>query len=176
MSTFNDTANDQATAALVPEEDPEIQAMKKRLKEMEEEAERFRQMQAQGESKDKGPGSLESKEEIDTRSVYVGNVDYSTTPEELQKHFQACGVINRITILCDKFTGQPKGFAYIEFSEPDHVNNAVAMNESVFKGRPLKVTAKRTNLPSFIRGRGRGRGGRGRGFRGRGRGAYYAPY
>lgn len=36
-------------------------------------------------------------------------VDYSTTPEELQQHFHSCGTINRVTILCDKFTGHPKG-------------------------------------------------------------------
>jgi RNA recognition motif-containing protein len=85
----------------------------------------------------------EAKEEVDSRSVYVGNVsitpysdptrpirkdqymtkgtqhaflvtdllqvDYAATPEEIQQHFQACGAINRITILCDKFTGHPKG-------------------------------------------------------------------
>lgn len=36
-------------------------------------------------------------------------MDYSATPEEIQQHFQACGTINRVTILCDKFTGHPKG-------------------------------------------------------------------
>ena len=41
--------------------------------------------------------------------VFCTQVDYSATPEELQGHFQACGTINRITILCDKFTGHPKG-------------------------------------------------------------------
>jgi polyadenylate-binding protein 2 len=36
-------------------------------------------------------------------------VDYSATPEELVKHFEACGTVERVTIMCDKFTGQPKG-------------------------------------------------------------------
>ena len=40
---------------------------------------------------------------------YVGQVDYEATPEELRAHFAACGTINRVTILCDKFTGHPKG-------------------------------------------------------------------
>ena len=40
---------------------------------------------------------------------YVGQVDYEATPEELRAHFAGCGTINRITILCDKFTGHPKG-------------------------------------------------------------------
>ena len=77
----------------------------------------------------------EEKAEMDARSVYVGNVsvqyisfltvaltgneltvltlclqvDYQSTAEELGQHFQACGPINRVTILCDKFTGSPKG-------------------------------------------------------------------
>ncbi len=40
---------------------------------------------------------------MDSRSIYVGNVDYSCTPEELQLHFQGCGTVNRVTILTDKF-------------------------------------------------------------------------
>ena len=51
----------------------------------------------------------EEKEEADRRSVYVGNVDYSSTAKELEQHFRGCGTINRVTILCDKFTGNPKG-------------------------------------------------------------------
>jgi len=90
-----------------------------------------------------------SAEDTDTRSIYVGNVDYGATPEELQAHFQACGTINRVTILCDKFTGHPKGFAYIEFAEPDAVNNAVTLNESFFRNRLLKVSAKRANVPGL---------------------------
>lgn len=40
---------------------------------------------------------------------YVGQVDYDATPEELRAHFAPCGTINRITIMCDKITGHPKG-------------------------------------------------------------------
>lgn len=51
----------------------------------------------------------------DAKSVYVGQVDYTTVPEELVSHFNACGTIERVTIVCDKFSGRPKGFAYLEF-------------------------------------------------------------
>ncbi|KAF7729779.1 cytoplasmic RNA-binding protein [Apophysomyces ossiformis] len=172
--------------------DKELEAMKARVKEMEDEAAKLRVMQAEVE---KSMGPEEDKELVDSRSVYVGNVDYGATPEELQAHFQSCGTINRVTILCDKFSGHPKGYAYIEFAEPTFVNAAVILNESLFRGRLLKVSPKRTNVPGFSqRGRGRGgfrggfRGGmmpyfghspmygyRGRG-RGRGRGGFYAPY
>lgn len=86
----------------------EIAAMKKRVAEMESEAARLREMQA---SVDQQFENLrEDKEEIDARSVFVGNVDYGASPEEIQAHFQSCGSINRVTILLDKFTGQPKGY------------------------------------------------------------------
>jgi hypothetical protein len=48
-----------------------------------------------------------SKEEADARSVFVNNVDFGTTPEELQQLFAGCGTVNRVTILADKF-GTPK--------------------------------------------------------------------
>ncbi|KAL7522800.1 hypothetical protein ACHAWX_007490 [Stephanocyclus meneghinianus] len=51
----------------------------------------------------------------DGHSIYVGQVDYSSTPEELLAHFESCGTVERVTIVCDKFTGKPKGFAYLEF-------------------------------------------------------------
>ncbi|KAG2232229.1 hypothetical protein INT48_000879 [Thamnidium elegans] len=173
------------------EVDKELEAMKQRVKDMENEAAKLRDMQAEVE---KSMNPEEDKEAVDNRSVYVGNVDYGASPEELQAHFQSCGTINRVTILCDKFTGHPKGYAYVEFAEPSFVNAAVALNESLFRARLLKVTPKRTNVPGFsARGRGRGRGAfRGAmgvppyysghspmyGYRGRGRGrgAYYSPY
>lgn len=84
--------------------------MKQRVKEMEDEAAKLREMQA---SLDQNDRELrESKEDIDARSIFVGNVDYSATPEEIQNHFQSCGAINRVTILLDKHTGQPKGFVW----------------------------------------------------------------
>merc|ERR1711862_5976 len=116
----------------------------------------------------------------ESNSIYVGQVDYSTTPEELLSHFEPCGTVERVTICCDKITGRPKGFAYLEFQNEAAVTNALKLDGSTFKERQLKVTHKRVNDPNFYRG-GRGRrggrayrGGRGRG--GRGRGRSYHPY
>jgi len=171
-------------------DEDEITAMKRRVAEMEEEAAKLREMQADLDKEQ--DGLREDKEDIDSRSIFVGNVDYGASPEEIQTHFQSCGSINRVTILLDKFTGHPKGYAYVEFTEPTFVAQALVLNESVFRGRTLKVDPKRTNLPGMAaRGRGRGgpRGGRGfgggrggypprggyrGGYRGRGRG--FAPY
>nr|XP_019013737.1 polyadenylate-binding protein 2 [Kwoniella pini CBS 10737]OCF52518.1 polyadenylate-binding protein 2 [Kwoniella pini CBS 10737] len=170
--------------------DEELRLMQARLAEMEEEK---NALVSNGGSSTPNPsgtnGNLESSEthennestmededspgSVDSRSVFIGNVDYGATPEEIQSHFQACGTINRVTILCDKFTGHPKGYAYVEFAEPSIVQNAVVLNESMFRGRLITVKEKRTNLPGMNmtnRGRGRGRGGfrgfRGGGFRG----------
>lgn len=85
----------------------EISAMKRRVAEMEEEAAKLREMQASLDNQ--AEGVQESKTDVDSRSIFVGNVDYSASPEEIQAHFQSCGSINRVTILLDKFTGQPKG-------------------------------------------------------------------
>ena len=118
------------------------------------------------------PMSAEDRMDADLRSIYVGNVDYSATAQELEAHFHGCGSINRVTILCDKFSGHPKGFAYVEFGDKDSVQTAQALDDSLFKGRQIKVNAKRSNRPGISttdrvpRGAMRGGGG----FRGRGRG------
>ncbi|KAG0485169.1 hypothetical protein HPP92_009248 [Vanilla planifolia] len=133
----------------------ELDEMKKRLKEMEEEAAALREMQAKVE-KEMGavqdPANVDAsqanKEEVDSRSVFVGNVDYACTPEEVQQHFQSCGTVNRVTILTDKF-GQPKGFAYVEFIELEAVQEAINLHESELHGRQLKVLPKRTNVPGM---------------------------
>ncbi|KAF9221901.1 RNA-binding domain-containing protein [Gyrodon lividus] len=144
-------------------ESKEIQLMKQRVEEMEREAKKLRELQAAAESQSAAGGAatdqgvpMETEEDraiADGRSIFVGNVDYSATPEEIQGHFQACGTINRVTILCDKFTGHPKGFAYVEFAEPEFIDAALAMDSSLFRGRLIKVTAKRTNVPGFNRAR-----------------------
>uniref|UniRef100_A0A8C5MZ54 PABPN1 like, cytoplasmic n=1 Tax=Leptobrachium leishanense TaxID=445787 RepID=A0A8C5MZ54_9ANUR len=175
-------------------DDPELKAIKMRVREMEEETERLKGlspkdmavspkagMQSLGMYSLVGslplPLSAEEKKEADQRSVYVGNVDYGSTAKDLEGHFSSCGLINRITILCDRFSGHPKGYAYIEFAEKASVEAAIALDETVFRERIIKVLAKRTNVPGISttdRGgfRGRSRGPRGncqRGQRPRGR-------
>lgn len=183
-------------------EDPELEAIKARVREMEEEAEKIRQMQNEVEkqmNRTAAPAlastSIEDKLDADARSIWIGNVDYGATAEELEAHFHGCGAVSRVTILCDKFTGHPKGFAYMEFAEREAVELSVALDDSLFRGRQIKVTPKRTNRPGISstnrppRGRGgyRGRaaayGGGYGGYAPRPRGRfrprrphYYSPY
>ncbi|XP_064610618.1 polyadenylate-binding protein 2-like [Liolophura sinensis] len=178
-------------------EDPELEAIKARVREMEEEAEKLKEMQSEVEKQMNMSSptlttqqSIEDKVEADARSVYVGNVDYGATAEELEQHFHGCGSINRVTILCDRYTGHPKGFAYVEFADKDSVTTSLALDESLFRGRQIKVSAKRTNRPGISstnrppRGRFRARGARSyyHGYQPRPRGrfrrraAWYSPY
>ncbi|SOV14235.1 RNA-binding protein, putative [Plasmodium gaboni] len=93
----------------------------------------------------------QEQEEINNRSIFVGNVDYSTQPEELQSLFSECGLINRVTILVNKNTGHSKGYAYIEFADASSVRTALSLSESFFKKRQIKVCSKRRNIPGFNR-------------------------
>ena len=130
--------------------------MKARLKAMEDEANALKEEQKAEGGADAAPDASEAnanREEADSRSVHVGGVDYATTPEELQKHFAACGTVNRVTILTDKYDN-PKGFAYVEFLEADAVPNAIALSDTEIHGRKIRVNAKRTNVPGMKAGRG----------------------
>uniref|UniRef100_A0A8C5IM60 PABPN1 like, cytoplasmic n=1 Tax=Junco hyemalis TaxID=40217 RepID=A0A8C5IM60_JUNHY len=126
----------------------ELEAIKAKLREIEKEDERLKELQLEADnhlfmSSEAALFPLTTKEkmEADQRSIYVGNVDYGGTAEELESHFNSCGQINRVTILCDKFSGHPKGYAYIEFEEQSSVKAAVELDESVFRGRVIKVRA-----------------------------------
>lgn len=46
---------------------------------------------------------------------------------------------DRVTILCNKYDGHPKGFAYVEFTDKDSVQTAMALDDSLFRGRQIKV-------------------------------------
>ncbi|XP_068116502.1 embryonic polyadenylate-binding protein 2 [Hyperolius riggenbachi] len=154
-------------------DDPELREIRMRVREMQAETERLKGLADDDGSEENmrtGPLTADEKREMDKRSVYVGNVDYEGTAQDLESHFSSCGRMNRITILCDRFSGHPKGYAYIEFAEQRSVEAATALDESVFRGRTIKVLPKRTNVPGISttdrgRYRGRSRGPRG-GFRG----------
>lgn len=169
-------------------ETQEIEDMKRRVQEMEEEAEKLKELQESVAKEISSTGGASSAADVggavEENSVYVGQVEYTAKPDELQAHFASCGTINRVTILCNKVTGKPKGFAYIEFADNEAVENALLLNESLFKGRELTVAVKRVNQPGMKGGKGKGKGkGRGKGkgygkggaWRGRG-GKGYRPH
>ena len=67
-------------------------------------------------------------------SIYIGNVDYSATEEELRNSFIGCGDIVRVTIIKNMKTGHPKGAAFIEFIDRDGVDAALTLNGKELKG------------------------------------------
>ena len=77
--------------------------------------------------------------EVDSRSVHVGNLDFKTKEEDLQQHFVSCGHVSRVTIIMDKATGKPKGFAYVQFTEATSVEVAVALAGTQIHNRPITV-------------------------------------
>ena len=52
---------------------------------------------------------MEQTSEADKRSVYVKNVEYKCSKDDVLEHFKSCGKVNRVTIVNDKFSGHPKG-------------------------------------------------------------------
>lgn len=89
--------------------------------------------------------------EADSRSIFVGNITSEITPEIIEEHFKNCGNIKRITLLYDKNTGAPKGYAYVEFNTPEEQGKALEYNGSHLKETIITVYKKRTNLPGYHR-------------------------
>ena len=90
--------------------------------------------------------SEEDEETEKSFSIFVrqvdnhGVVEITTTEEELVEHFEPCGAIERVYINCNKSTGRPEGFAYLEFQTEEAVSNALKLDGSRFQGKKLKVT------------------------------------
>ncbi|KAH3661363.1 hypothetical protein OGAPHI_006770 [Ogataea philodendri] len=118
------------------------------------------------------PNQPSNQQEIDSRSVYLGNVDYSAVPGDIKELLDDCGVINRITILYNKHSGMPRGYAFVEFETHEAVQKAIQMNGNEFLGRALTITPKRTNFPGMAKRGGRPSTGPRRGRPGRGGGVY----
>lgn len=73
-------------------------------------------------------------------NIYVGNLPYSVTDEELRAAFSEFGDVSSVNLITDKFTGQSKGFAFVEMPSNSEADRAIkALNETAFKGRKLKV-------------------------------------
>ena len=73
-------------------------------------------------------------------NIYVGNLAYSVTEEELREAFGAYGEISSCSLISDKFTGQSKGFGFVEMPNNSEADAAIkALNETALKGRNIKV-------------------------------------
>jgi len=105
--------------------------------------------------------------------IYVGNLDPEVTQEELRKEFEAFGVVSSVDIITDKYSGRPRGFAFVEMGTVSEGQAAIAgLNEKTVGERTLTVNAARPRTEGNRGGGGfssRGgdrRGGGGGGFGG----------
>jgi len=74
------------------------------------------------------------------KKLYVGNMSYGTTEEDLQTAFSKAGTVVSVIIIKDKFSGRPKGFGFVEMGTEEEAQAAIEMwNEKDMDGRPLRV-------------------------------------
>jgi RNA recognition motif-containing protein len=97
---------------------------------------------------------------MDTK-LYVGNLSYSVTEDELRELFAQAGSVTSVAVIKDRDTGQSKGFAFVEFSKQTEAQTAI----SRFNGHKLGERTLTVNLarPKEERSRGGSYGGGGRG-------------
>ena len=103
--------------------------------------------------------------------LYVGNLAYSVSNSDLEELFSQAGQVQSATVITDKFSGQSKGFGFVEMSTPEEAANAIRQfNDTELKGRNIKVNeAKPRESSSGGNSRRGGGGGGGGGNRGRNR-------
>ena len=100
------------------------------------------------------------------KKLYVGNISYQTTEDELNTLFSQAGNIESVKVINDQYSGRSKGFGFVEFSTQDEADKAVSMFNGYSLGdRKLIVNEARPQAPKRSGGGFGGGGGGGRGRR-----------
>jgi cold-inducible RNA-binding protein len=103
------------------------------------------------------------------KNIFVGNLNFNTSEEELRQMFEVHGQVDRVSILTDRDTGRSRGFGFVEMANAEEGDKAIAaLNGSQIGGRTLNVNEARPK-PDRSGGGGGGGGGRGRERSGGGR-------
>jgi cold-inducible RNA-binding protein len=103
------------------------------------------------------------------KNIYVGNLDFNISEDELRQAFAAYGQVDNVTILKDRDTGQPRGFGFVEMANDEEAMKAInGINGTQLGSRVLNVNEARPKVNKGGFGGGGG-GGRGSGGGGRGR-------
>ena len=103
-----------------------------------------------------------------SNKLYVGNLSFRVTSEDLQEYFATAGAVESANAIFDRETGRSRGFGFVEMASEDAANAAIAQfNGQEYDGRNMVVNEAR---PRDDRGGGGGGGGRGRGNYGGGGG------
>lgn len=99
-------------------------------------------------------------------NIFVGNLSRDVTEDDLQTAFGAFGRVTRVTVLKDKFSGEPRGFGFVEMESKAEAQAAInGMNGKDLKGRKLNVNEARPKTEGGGGARGGGGGGGGGGGR-----------
>jgi RNA recognition motif-containing protein len=78
-----------------------------------------------------------------TKKIYVGNLPFSSTEEEIQDLFAQYGQVRDVNIIYDRETGRSRGFGFVEMDSQDALNAMETLNGDTFGGRTLKVSEAR---------------------------------
>ena len=93
--------------------------------------------------------------------LYIGNLSYSVSNNDLEALFAQAGQVQSATVITDKFSGQSRGFGFVEMSTSEEAADAIRQfNDTELKGRNIKVNEAKPRESSFG---GNSRGGRGGG-------------
>ena len=96
-------------------------------------------------------------------NIYVGNLSFSVTEEDLRTAFQTFGSVEKAAVITDKMSGQSRGFGFVEMPNKDEAIKAIeSLNGKDLKGRNLKVNEAQPRPAGGGGGRGGFGGGRGR--------------
>lgn len=96
-------------------------------------------------------------------NIYVGNLAYGVTQDELREEFAKYGEVESANLIIDKFSGESKGFGFVEMPNNSEADAAIkALNEQPLKGRPLRVNQAKPRTDRGGGGGGRPGGGGGR--------------
>lgn len=92
-----------------------------------------------------------------TQNLYIGNLPFTATEEEVRAHFSQHGEVKSVRLITDRYTGQPRGFGFVEMEDEGATKAQQSLDGADFGGRALKVNPAR---PKEERGSGGGdRGG-----------------
>lgn len=100
------------------------------------------------------------------KNIYVGNLSFDASEDQVRSLFEAYGAVDKVSIVTDRDTGQPRGFAFVEMLDDDAATKAMeALNGTSLGGRNLNINEARpkTDRPRGGAGGGGGRGGYGGG-------------
>ena len=93
-------------------------------------------------------------ERLNNMNIYVGNLPYNVTDSDLRELFAPYGEVSAVNLISDKFSGQSKGFGFVEMDNNSEADAAIkGLNDTNMNGRNIKVNQAKPREKSHSRGR-----------------------